>query len=84
MLNGFCFTTEKIITDHDVEGIPILMLANKQDHPNSLKVEEIKEIFSKIALKLGARDSRVLPISALQGFVFFHNCISLIDQLSTF
>jgi ADP-ribosylation factor related protein 1 len=43
------------------------MLANKQDLPNSLKVEEIKEIFNKIALKLGARDSRVLPISALEG-----------------
>ncbi|GBC21350.2 ADP-ribosylation factor-related protein 1-like [Rhizophagus irregularis DAOM 181602=DAOM 197198] len=58
---------EKIITNDDVEGVPILMLANKQDLPNSLKVEEIKEIFNKIALKLGARDSRVLPISALEG-----------------
>ncbi|CAG8509020.1 4734_t:CDS:2 [Paraglomus occultum] len=58
---------EKIITNDGVEGIPVLMLANKQDYPNALKVEDIKEIFSKIALRLGARDSRVLPISALQG-----------------
>ncbi|CAG8643579.1 1438_t:CDS:2, partial [Racocetra fulgida] len=58
---------EKIITNEEVEGVPVLMLANKQDLPNSLKVEEIKEIFNKIALKLGARDSRVLPISALEG-----------------
>ncbi|CAJ0835553.1 13915_t:CDS:2, partial [Entrophospora sp. SA101] len=50
-----------------LEGVPVLMLANKQDIPNALKVEEIKEIFNKIALKLGARDSRVLPISALEG-----------------
>ncbi|CAH1760100.1 10007_t:CDS:2 [Entrophospora sp. SA101] len=58
---------EKIITNDEVEGVPVLMLANKQDIPNALKVEEIKEIFNKIALKLGARDSRVLPISALEG-----------------
>ncbi|RHZ63533.1 hypothetical protein Glove_329g50 [Diversispora epigaea] len=58
---------EKIITNDEVEGVPVLMLANKQDLPNSLKVEEIKEIFNKIAIKLGARDSRVLPISALEG-----------------
>lgn len=45
----------------------MLMLANKQDVEDALKVEEIKEVFNKIALKLGARDSRVLPISALEG-----------------
>ncbi len=43
------------------------MLANKQDSPNALKVEEIKEIFTKIAMYIGARDSTVLPISALTG-----------------
>lgn len=43
------------------------MLANKQDMENSLRVEQIKEIFNQIALKLGARDSRVLPVSALKG-----------------
>ena len=63
----FVISIEKIITNNEVEGVPILMLANKQDLPNSLKVEEIKEIFNKIALRLGARDSRVLPISALEG-----------------
>ncbi|CAG8542311.1 12172_t:CDS:2 [Ambispora gerdemannii] len=58
---------ERIITSDMTEGIPILMLANKQDVPDSLKVEEIKEIFNKISLRLGARDSRVLAISALEG-----------------
>jgi len=43
------------------------MLANKQDSPNALKVEEIKEIFTQIAMYIGARDSTVLPISALTG-----------------
>ncbi|CAG8584586.1 11677_t:CDS:2 [Acaulospora morrowiae] len=63
----YSYVSEKIITNEEVEGVPVLMLANKQDLPNSLKVEEIKEIFNKIAMKLGARDSRVLSISALEG-----------------
>ncbi|KAI9246845.1 ADP-ribosylation factor family-domain-containing protein [Sporodiniella umbellata] len=58
---------EKMITNDAVEGVPVLMLANKQDVEGALRVEEIKEVFNKIAIKLGARDSRVLPISALKG-----------------
>ncbi|CAG8609104.1 6632_t:CDS:10 [Ambispora leptoticha] len=58
---------ERIITNEMLEGIPILMLVNKQDLPNSLKVEEVREIFNKISMKLGARDSRILTISALEG-----------------
>ncbi|KAI8069116.1 ADP-ribosylation factor family-domain-containing protein [Gilbertella persicaria] len=60
-------TFEKMITNDAVEGVPILMVANKQDVSGALKVEEIKEVFNKIAMKLGARDSRVLPVSALEG-----------------
>ncbi|KAI7874802.1 ARF/SAR superfamily [Lichtheimia hyalospora FSU 10163] len=60
-------TFERIITNDQVEGVPILMLANKQDVDGSLRVEEIKEVFNRIAVKLGARDSRVLPVSALTG-----------------
>ncbi|KAG0364128.1 ADP-ribosylation factor protein 3 [Gamsiella multidivaricata] len=58
---------EKVIMDDTVEGVPVLMLANKQDMPTALKLEQIKEIFNQIAERLGARDSRVLPISALEG-----------------
>ncbi|ORY93018.1 ADP-ribosylation factor family-domain-containing protein [Syncephalastrum racemosum] len=60
-------TFESMITNDGVEGVPVLMLANKQDVEGALRVEEIKEVFNKIAVKLGARDSRVLPISALEG-----------------
>eukprot|EP00158_Paraphelidium_tribonemae_P001168 Partr_v1_DN24058_c0_g1_i1_m34685 putative adp-ribosylation len=58
---------QKIILNDEAEGVPVLMLANKQDMPLALKVEEIKEIFNHIALTLGARDSKVLPVSALHG-----------------
>ncbi|KAI8802398.1 ADP-ribosylation factor family-domain-containing protein [Cladochytrium replicatum] len=58
---------ETVITNDSVEGVPVLMLANKQDVESALKVHEIKEKFNKIAVKLGARDSKVLPVSALTG-----------------
>lgn len=53
--------------DEEVEGVPVLMLANKQDRPDTMEVQDIKEIFNKIAEHLSARDSRVLPVSALTG-----------------
>ncbi|KAK9451144.1 ADP-ribosylation factor family-domain-containing protein [Limtongia smithiae] len=58
---------QAVVTDDTTEGIPVLMLANKQDRDDSMEVEDIKEIFNKIAEHLSARDSRVLPISALKG-----------------
>jgi len=59
---------ESIISHEDTADIPVLMLANKQDLPNSLKVEEIQQAgFTRIAEALSARDSKVLPISALTG-----------------
>ncbi|CCF59548.1 hypothetical protein KAFR_0H01380 [Kazachstania africana CBS 2517] len=57
----------KLITDDNVEGIPILMLANKQDRPDTMEIQDIKEIFNQIAEHFNARDSRVLPMSALNG-----------------
>lgn len=60
-------TLRSIVMDEDVEGVPVLMLANKQDREDRMEVQDIKEIFNKIAEHLGARDSRVLPISALTG-----------------
>ncbi|GME83373.1 unnamed protein product [Ambrosiozyma monospora] len=60
-----------IVNDEAVEGLPILMLANKQDivdeMVNKLELQDIKEIFNPIAESLNARDSRVLPISAKTG-----------------
>lgn len=64
-LNECKETLLNVITKND--NLPILMLANKQDIENHLEVEDIKEIFNKIAQHLNARDSRVLPISALNG-----------------
>ncbi|CAR23546.1 Arf family GTPase ARL3 [Lachancea thermotolerans CBS 6340] len=64
-LEECCRTLKTVVTDEEVEGIPVLMLANKQDREDRMEVQDIKEVFNKIAEHLGARDSRVLPISAL-------------------
>ena len=56
-----------IVTNDQVEGVPILMLANKQDMTGALKVEQIKELFNPIAASIGARDSKVMSVSALRG-----------------
>lgn len=58
---------QKIISTEVMVSTPVLMLANKQDRDECLEVEDIKEIFNKIAETMGARDSRVLPISAIDG-----------------
>lgn len=63
----YIYFIENVVTNEVVEGIPILMLANKQDREDRMEVEDIKEIFNVIAEKMGARDSRVLPVSALTG-----------------
>ncbi|KAJ1993411.1 ADP-ribosylation factor protein 3 [Dimargaris cristalligena] len=60
-------TLEKVMMTGETEGVPVLMLANKQDLPVAMPVEEIKETFNKIAYGLGARESKVLPVSALAG-----------------
>lgn len=60
-------TLRTIVMDDEIEGIPILMLANKQDKPERMEVQDIKEIFNRIAEHMSARDSRVLPVCALTG-----------------
>lgn len=66
-LQECCDTLLAVVNDENVTNVPILMLANKQDREDSMEVEDIKEIFNKIAEHLSARDSRVLPISAITG-----------------
>jgi ADP-ribosylation factor related protein 1 len=63
----FWVNLDKVVTSDALEGLPILMLANKQDVPGCLRVEQIKERFNPLAAHLGARDSKVLPCVALTG-----------------
>ncbi|KAL2823047.1 P-loop containing nucleoside triphosphate hydrolase protein [Aspergillus granulosus] len=62
---------ESVLQHSDVAGVPILVLANKQDREDSVEVVRIKEGFVRKVFEgeTGGvvRDSRVLPISALMG-----------------
>lgn len=62
---------ESVLSHPDMSGIPILVLANKQDREDCLEVVRIKEGFVRKVFEGErggmVRDSRVLPVSALKG-----------------
>jgi ADP-ribosylation factor related protein 1 len=62
---------EDVLQNQDAEGVPLLVLANKQDREDCVEVVRIKEgLVRKVfeGEKGGSvRDSRVLPCSALTG-----------------
>lgn len=62
---------EDVLQNEDTEGVPILVLANKQDREDCVEVVRIKEGLVRKVIegeKGGSvRDSRVLPLSALTG-----------------
>lgn len=58
----------EVIGTKDLEGIPLLVMANKQDKEDALKADGIKEIFNRSASKIGKRDCMLLEMSAISGF----------------
>jgi ADP-ribosylation factor related protein 1 len=62
---------EDVLQHSEAEGVPVLILANKQDREDCVEVVRIKEGLVKKVFegeKAGSvRDSRVLPVSALTG-----------------
>ncbi|XKL68409.1 hypothetical protein PGB90_003900 [Kerria lacca] len=58
---------DKMISNENLAGIPLLVLANKQDIPQCMGVREVKPIFDQNAHLIGRRDCMVMPISALTG-----------------
>ena len=62
---------ESVLSSSATSGIPILVLANKQDREDCVETVRIKEGLVRPVFEGdkggGVRDSRVLPISALNG-----------------
>jgi len=63
---------ESILQDADADGVPLLVLANKQDREDCVELVRIKEGFVRRVVEgrtggHGVRDSRVLACSALTG-----------------
>jgi hypothetical protein len=62
---------DKMIASELLKGIPLLVLANKQDLQDSMGVREVKPIFNQNAHLIGQRDCMVMPVSALNGCEYF-------------
>ena len=62
---------EDVLQNQSTEGVPVLVLANKQDREDCVEVVRIKEGFVRKVFEgekgQNVRDSRVLPLSALKG-----------------
>lgn len=58
---------DKMISSENMTGVPLLVLANKQDIPECMGVREVKPIFNQSADLIGRRDCMVMPVSALTG-----------------
>lgn len=66
-----------MICNENLGGIPLLILANKQDIPDCMGVREVKPIFNQNAHLIGRRDFMVMPISALTGYLFINFFVRL-------
>ncbi|RMY88426.1 hypothetical protein D0861_04826 [Hortaea werneckii] len=62
---------EDVLENEETEGVPVLVLANKQDREDCVEVVKIKEGLVRKVFEgekgSNVRDSRVLPMSALSG-----------------
>lgn len=70
-LNECKLVLEDVLQHSETEGVPVLVLANKQDREDCVEVVRIKEGFVRKVFEgekgQNVRDSRVLPLSALTG-----------------
>lgn len=58
---------DKMVGNESLEGVPLLVLGNKQDIDGCLSIRDIKSVFNDTAHRIGRRDCLVLPVSALKG-----------------
>lgn len=72
---------DKIISDRRIEGVPVLVLANKMDNKDAMPIESIKESFNKHVAQYNVSEAAVMPISALTGWVdnFSSTTVGLAD-----
>ncbi|KAJ1564588.1 hypothetical protein HK405_014483, partial [Cladochytrium tenue] len=57
----------RVIAARELDGVPLLVLANKADRPAAVSAQGMRLILADLAVGLGARDSKVLGVSALRG-----------------
>ncbi|RWS22159.1 ADP-ribosylation factor-related protein 1-like protein, partial [Leptotrombidium deliense] len=62
-----CTNCQKTIQNETLAGVPLLLVANKQDIPESLNLERIKEAFRSSVHFSGKRDCHSVAASAIRG-----------------
>ncbi|CAO1399131.1 unnamed protein product [Diamesa hyperborea] len=72
---------DKMIKNELLSGVPLLILANKQDIPECMGVREIKPVFQQAGPLIGRRDCLIIPISALNGEGVDEGINWLVDSL---
>ncbi|XP_064404739.1 ADP-ribosylation factor-related protein 1-like [Halichondria panicea] len=60
-------TFRKVILHPDLEGAPLLILANKQDRQDALPLTEVESAFNTGVESIGDRDCKIQRVSALKG-----------------
>ncbi|KAI1295574.1 ADP-ribosylation factor-related protein 1 [Halotydeus destructor] len=58
---------DKMIANETLAGVPLLLVANKQDVPEALSLIRIKEIYKSSTQLIGGRDFHSVAASALRG-----------------
>jgi len=72
---------DQMVRNELLQGVPLLVLANKQDLPDCMGVREVKPIFNQSAHLIGSRDCMVMPVSALTGEGIVEGLMWMIDCL---
>ncbi|PVD23965.1 hypothetical protein C0Q70_17241 [Pomacea canaliculata] len=60
---------DKMVFNSSLRGVPLLLLANKQDLEDCLTVSDIRHVFNPTPEVVGSRDCRTDGVSALRGYV---------------
>ena len=65
----------KALADAQLETVPTVILANKQDLPGAMPIDQILTMFRPYSSQLGDRDCRIQPVVALTGCARFDSDI---------
>lgn len=72
---------DKMIKNEYLSGVPLLILANKQDLVDCMGVRDIKPVFQQHGHLIGRRDCLTIPTSGLTGDGVDEAIIWLTDAL---
>lgn len=72
---------EQMLESEALMGVPLLVLANKQDLEGHMPANEVKKEFNKTAKLMGHRACRLQPVSAISGEGVHDGIAWLVDSV---